>query len=73
MQNIYENKKLKNYRIFSLDTKTKNQEVIKNIEDISESIMNGNKISFEYWKYKLDRKLETEIVSKPTVSPYAFL
>ena len=73
MQNIYENKKLKNYRIFSLDTKTKNQEVIKNIEDISESIMNGNKISFEYWKYKLDSKLETEIVSKPTVSPYAIV
>ena len=40
LQNIYENEKIKNYRVFSPKGRTTNAEVIKNIEDISNSIMN---------------------------------
>ncbi len=71
MQNIYENEKLKNYQIYSVNSKTENVEVIKNIEDISESIFQNKKIKFEYWKYAITNKLEKKIVSTPTVSPYA--
>ena len=73
MQNIYENEKLKNYKIYSNDTKTDNMEVIKNIEDISEAIYNSNKLEFEYWKYGINKKLEKVIVSKPKVTPYAII
>ena len=73
MQNIYENKKLNNYQIYSNDAKTENMEVIKNIEDISDSIQNRNKIQFEYWKYHMAEKLEKQIWSKPTVAPYAIV
>ena len=74
MQNIYENEKLKNYRIYSPKGRTSNIEVIKNIEDISNSIANKNKVQFEYWKYciKGDR-VKKQIVSEPIVSPYAIL
>ena len=71
MQNIYENEKLKDYQIYSVNSKTENAEVIKNIEDISESIFQNKKIKFEYWKYAITNKLEKKIVSTPTVSPYA--
>ena len=71
MQNIYENEKLKDYQIYSVNSKTENVEVIKNIEDISESIFQNKKIKFEYWKYAITNKLEKKIVSIPTVSPYA--
>ena len=71
MQNIYENEKLKDYQIYSVNSKTENVEVIKNIEDISESIFQNKKIKFEYWKYAITNKLEKKIVSTPTVSPYA--
>ena len=73
MQNIYENEKLKNYKIYSNDTKTDNMEVIKNIEDISEAIYNSNKIEFEYWKYEINKKKKKVIVSRPKVSPYAIV
>ncbi len=74
MQSIYENEKLQNYQIYSNDTKTENMEVIKNIEDISEAIQKGIKIKFDYWKYEISfNKLEKQIVSKPTVSPYALV
>ena len=73
LQNVYENEKLKDYQIYVPDNKTQNQEVIKNLEDIAEGILNKNKISFEYWKYRLTSKIEKEIVSKPTVSPYAIV
>mgnify|MGYP003302305479 CR=1 FL=1 len=73
MQNIYENQKLKNYQIYTNDNKTENMEVIKNIEDIAESIQNLNKIKFEYWKYDISNKLEKVIVSTPTVTPYAIV
>ncbi|MGN1301577.1 MAG: helix-turn-helix transcriptional regulator [Clostridia bacterium] len=73
MQNIYENRKLRDYKIYANDTKTDNMEVIKNIEDISEAIQNLNKVQFEYWKYTMDDKIKKEIVSKPIVTPYAIV
>ncbi len=73
LQNVYENEKLKDYQILVPDNKTQNKEVIKNLEDISEAILNNNKISFEYWKYRLNDKLEKQISSSPTVSPYAIV
>ena len=73
IQNVYENDKLKDYEIYANDTKTENVEVIKNIEDISNSIYNNNKIKFEYWKYAINNKLEKIIVSTPIVSPYAIV
>lgn len=73
IQTIYENEKLKDYEIYANDTKTENAEVIKNIEDISNSIYSKNKIKFEYWKYAITTKLEKKIVSTPTVSPYAIV
>ena len=56
MQNVYENEKLRNYQIYSVNSKTENAEVIKNIEDISESIFKNKKIKFEYWKYAITNK-----------------
>ena len=74
LQSIYENEKIKNYRIYSPKGKTSNVEVMKNIEDISNSIMNKNKIKFEYWKYSIyGDKIKKTIVSNPIVSPYAIL
>lgn len=73
MQNIYDNQKLSNYQIYANDSKTENMEVIKNIEDIAESIQNLNKIKFEYWKYDISNKLEKVIVSTPKVAPYALV
>lgn len=73
MQTVYENEKLKDYQIYSVNSKTENAEVIKNIEDISDSIYHNNKIKFEYWKYGITNKLEKQIVSIPTVSPYAIV
>ena len=73
MQTVYENEKLKDYQIYAVNSKTENAEVIKNIEDISSSIYNNHKIKFEYWKYEITNKLERQIVSTPTVSPFAIV
>ena len=73
MQTVYENEKIKDYQIYSVNSKTENAEVIKNIEDISSSIYNNHKIKFEYWKYEITNKLEKQIVSTPTVSPFAII
>ena len=74
LQTIYENEKLKNYKIYSPKGKTTNIEVIKNIEDIQNSIRNKNKIEFEYWKYCIvGDKIKKKIVSTPKVSPYAIV
>ena len=73
IQTIYENEKIKDYHIYANDSKTENAEVIKNIEDISESIFKHKKIKFEYWKYAITNKLEKKIVSNPVVSPYAIV
>ena len=73
IQTVYENEKIKDYQIYAKDSKTENVEVIKNIEDISESIFKNKKIKFEYWKYAITNKLEKVIVSTPVVSPYAIV
>lgn len=73
LQNIYENDKLKDYEIFSRDSKTQNMEVIKNIEDISEAIQKKCKITFDYCKYAITNKLEEQISSTPVVSPFAIV
>lgn len=73
MQTIYENEKLKDYQIYSVNNKTENSEVIKNIEDITNSIYNKHKIKFEYWKFTITNKLEKKIISIPVVSPYAIV
>lgn len=73
IQTIYENEKIKDYQIYAKDSKTENAEVIKNIEDISNSIYEHKKIKFEYWKYSITNKLEKKIVSIPIVSPYAIV
>ena len=74
MQTIYENEKIKNYKVYSPKGMTSNKEVIKNIEDIANSIMNKNKIKFEYWKYCIvGDKIKKKIISQPTVSPYAII
>ena len=73
IQTIYENEIIKDYQIYTNDSKTENAEVIKNIEDISNSIYEHKKIKFEYWKYTLTNKLDKKIVSTPIVSPYAIV
>ena len=74
LQTVYENEKIKNYRIYSPKGRTSNKEVIKNIEDISNSIINKNKVKFEYWKYCIvGNKIEKRVVSNPIVSPFAIL
>lgn len=74
LQSIYENEKIRDYRVYSPKGKTNNVEVIKNIEDISNSILNKNKVQFEYWKYCIvGDKIKRQIVSAPIVSPYAIL
>lgn len=76
LQNVYENKKLKDYIVYNEKIKTDNKEVIKNIEDISSAIYNKKKILFEYNKYKLTKESKIEI--KPNkdiykVSPLAIV
>ena len=49
-------------------------EVVKNIEDLSNSIINKNKVKFDYWKYCIEGdKIGRKIVSRPVVSPFAIL
>ena len=64
---------MKDYQVYSVNNKTENAEVLKNIEDISDSIYHNKKIKFEYWKYAITNKLEKKIVSTPIVSPYAII
>lgn len=73
IQTVYENDKIKDYQIYANDSKTENVEVIKNIEDISESIYQHKKVKFEYWKYVITNKLEKKIVSTPIFSPFAIV
>lgn len=73
MQTVYENEKLKNYQIISNDTKTDNMEVIKNIEDISDSIYENKKIKFTYYKYELTNTLNKTNVKEVICSPIKVL
>ena len=70
MMDIYEKEKYKNYKASIKNTRTDNQEIIKNIEDVNEAIFNKKKISFDYYKYELNSKLEEVLVKKVKVSPY---
>lgn len=69
MQNIYENEKLKDYQIYSSNIKTNNKEIIKNIEDINNSIYSKKQISFDYYKYELNPTLKNVKVGTFKVSP----
>ena len=69
MQSIYENKKLKDYQIYSNNIKTDNMEVIKNIEDVNSAIYSKLQISFDYYKYSLNPTLKISKVGSFTVSP----
>lgn len=71
MQNEFDNHELDNYIVFSKDNKTQNNEIIINIEDICIAIDNKQKVSFEYYKYGLDKKLYS--IGKYYVSPYALV
>ena len=73
MQNIYENKKLKDYQIYSNNIKTNNMEIIKNIEDINTAIYKQVKISFDYYKYELNPTLKNVKVGSFKVSPYTVI
>lgn len=73
IQNIYENKKLKDYQIYSNNIKTDNMEIIKNIEDIQTSIYNKLQISFDYYKYELNPTLKKVKTNTYKVSPYAII
>lgn len=73
LQNIYENQELKNYKIYSIDNKTTNMEVVKNIEDISKAINGKRKIKIEYWKYAIEKKFDFTKISETVISPYAIV
>lgn len=73
MQNVYDNQKLRNYKIYSKDSRTTNMEVIKNIEDLTDAILSLSKVHFEYWKYEMKNDLKETIVSTPIVTPYAIV
>lgn len=73
MQNVYENEKLKDYKIYTSNFKMENKEIIKNIEDISNAIYNKKKIKFNYYKYELNPTLKSVNTGSRTVSPYAIV
>ncbi len=73
MQNIYENEKLKDYRVYSDSNKSKNIEIVKNIEDITEAIYNKKKIKFDYYKYELNPLLKNVNTGERIISPYAIV
>lgn len=70
MMDIYERDKYKNYKAIIKDTRTDNNEIIKNIEDINEAIFNKKKITFDYYKYELNDELEYVLEAKVKTSPY---
>lgn len=72
-QNVYENEKIKDYKIYSNDIKTSNKEVIKNLEDIGEAIYEKRKITFDYYKYVINPNLKIEKVNSYQISPYAIV
>ena len=73
MQNVYENEKLKNYHVYSTNSKIENKEIVKNIEDISSAIYNRKKIKFNYYKYELSPTLKNVNTGVRTISPYAII
>lgn len=73
MMNVYEKKKYDDYKVSLKNTRTTNQEIIKNIEDINEAIYNKNKIIFDYYKYVLDDTLREHFNKKVITSPYRLI
>ena len=73
MQNIYENKKLEDYQIYSNNIKTNNMEIIKNIEDINSAMYNKKMITFDYYKYELNPTLKNIKIDSFKVSPYTII
>ena len=73
MQNVYENEKLKDYKIYTTNTKIENKEIVKNIEDISNAIYNKKKINFNYYKYELNPTLKSVNTGVRVISPYAII
>lgn len=73
MQNIYENERLKDYKVYSLGVKSKNKEIVKNIEDITDAIYNKKKIKFDYYKYELNPTLNNVNTGLRSLSPYAII
>ena len=73
MQNVYENEKLKDYKIYTTNYKMENKEIVKNIEDISSAIYNKKKIRFNYYKYELNPTLKSVNTGIRTISPYAII
>lgn len=70
MLNVYEQEKLKDYKIISSNKKTDNLEIIKNVEDIENAIYNNKKIKFNYIKYELSKSLEKNTNHEIICSPY---
>ncbi len=73
MMDIYERDKYKNYKPSIKNTRTDNQEIIKNIEDINEAIFYKKKISFDYYKYELNENLEYVLEKRVKTSPYKLI
>lgn len=73
MMDIYEKDKYKNYKASIKNTRTDNKEIIKNIEDINEAIFNKKKITFDYYKYELNKKLEANLDKSVRTSPYKLI
>lgn len=64
---------MEDYKIYSIDNKTTNMEVVKNIEDISKAINGKRKIKIEYWKYTIEKKFDFTKISETVISPYAIV
>ena len=70
MMDVYEKDKYKNYKASIKNTRTENKEIIKNIEDINEAIFSKKKISFDYYRYELNKNLEYILEDTIKTSPY---
>lgn len=73
MQNVYENEKLKDYKVYTFGAKTNNREIVKNIEDISNAIYKKKKIKFDYYKYELSPRLNNVNTGERVISPFAIV
>ena len=73
MQNVYENLKLKDYKVYTDSIKTPNKEIVKNIEDITEAIYRKKKIKFDYYKYELNPRLSNVNTGERVLSAYAII
>ena len=71
MMNIYEKKKYEDFKASIKNTRTNNQEIIMNIEEVNEAIYHKNKIIFDHYRYELDgNELREKFKKKVITSPY---